>query len=163
MKIPNTALYPPKYAISCVKSCGTLGVPFQVYTKFTPFEEKLDVVFKFLANKKKRGVGINNDTYAPQFDSGFKEAVVLLILCVHTLDVGDCYNRPVVLIARVSFTVPLILVDVCEHINEVLMCVVLPSHQLRIEVEDISATGICIALIVHSDVFVQPLLRLILL
>ena len=29
------------------------GVPFQIYTKFTPFEEKLDVGFKFLAGQKK--------------------------------------------------------------------------------------------------------------
>jgi len=48
------------------------GVPFQIYTKFTPFEEKLDVGFKFLAGQKK-GVSIVIDTYAPAYSQNFSK------------------------------------------------------------------------------------------
>lgn len=52
-KAQNTVRQSSKHTISCVKCSGMPGVPFQIYTKFTPFEEKLDVGFKFLAGQKK--------------------------------------------------------------------------------------------------------------
>lgn len=52
--VRNSVLNTKKFTISCVNCFGISGVPFQLYTKFTPFEEKLDVVFKFLAKQKKR-------------------------------------------------------------------------------------------------------------
>ena len=71
-KAQNTVRQSSKHTISCVKCSGMPGVPFQIYTKFTPFEEKLDVGFKFLAGQKK-GVSIVIDTYAPAYSQNFSK------------------------------------------------------------------------------------------
>lgn len=64
-KVRYTAKNQAKLTIYCVKSFGILEVPFHVYTKFTPFEEKLDVVFKFLARQKRGAVVIISFHYSP--------------------------------------------------------------------------------------------------
>ena len=94
--------------------------------------------------------------------SGIAKIVLLQPLAVHPLNVLNCQHRPVVLIFRVLLTVALIKVNLGKGFNEILLCmgdVVL--QKLSIETQNLNPVRIRIALVINTDMAVQPLLHLV--